>query len=58
MSFLKLTKDNFLEYTLISLINVEVGVNVEGVQICQITKGGGWNKRGGWDFVEKSNAYL
>jgi hypothetical protein len=42
--------------TLISLINVEVGINVEGVQICQITKCGGWNKRGGWDFVEKTNA--
>ena len=22
----------------------------------QITKRGGWNKRGGWDFVEKTNA--
>ena len=23
---------------------------------CQITKRGGWNKCGGWDFVEKTNA--
>jgi hypothetical protein len=38
------------------LLNVEVGINVEGAQICQITKRGGWNKRGGWDFVEKTNA--
>ena len=27
-----------------------------GSKICQITKRGGWNKRGGWDFVEKTNA--
>ena len=26
---------------------------MEGVQKCKITKGGGWNKRGGWDFLEK-----
>ena len=26
---------------------------MEGVQICQITKHGGWNKHGGWEFVEK-----
>ena len=43
-------------YTLISLITVEVGINVEGCKSCQITKRGGWNKRGGWDFVEKTNA--
>ena len=30
--------------TLISLINVEVGINVEGVQKCKITKHGGGNK--------------
>ena len=23
-----------------------------GCKICQITKRGGWNKRGEWDFVE------
>ena len=36
--------------TLISLINVE------GYKICQITKRGAWNKHGGWDLVEKTNA--
>ena len=40
--------------TLISLINVEVEINSEGVQnLPKITKHGGWNKHGGWDFVEK-----
>ena len=44
--------------TLISLINVEVGINVEGCKKCKITKCGGGNnirhlsneinKRGGW----------
>ena len=33
--------------TLISLMKVEAGVNVEGEQILQIGKCGGWNKRGG-----------
>ena len=37
------------------LLNVEVGINVEGAQICQITKRGGWNKRGGWDFLKKTS---
>ena len=32
--------------TLISLINVELGINVEGVQKWKITKRGAWNKRG------------
>ena len=45
--------------TLISLINVELGINVEGGKICQIAKRGAWNKRGGWNFwkklVHKSN---
>ena len=27
-----------------------------GCKICQITKRGGWNKLGGWDLVEKTNA--
>ena len=43
----------FSSLTLISLINVEVGINVEGYKKAKITKRGGWNKRGGWDFFEK-----
>ena len=46
-------KDFFIFVTLISIINVKVGINVEGCKSCQITKSGGWNKRGGWDFLEK-----
>ena len=36
----------------ISLINVEVGINVEECKICQITK------RGGWDFAKKKSITL
>ena len=25
-----------------------------GCKSCQITKHGGWNKRGGWEFLEKT----
>ena len=32
------------------------GGTPRGCKTCQITKCGGWNKRGGWDFVEKTNA--
>ena len=40
-------------------LNVEVGINVEGgCKSCQITKRGGQNKRGGWDFLEKTSTYL
>ena len=38
---------DLVQYTLISLINVK------GCKICQITKRGGWNKCGGWDFFKK-----
>ena len=41
--------------TLISLITVEVGINVEGVQKLQNHKRGGWNKRGGGDFLDKTS---
>jgi hypothetical protein len=34
--------------TLISIITVEVGINVDRVQSCKINKAGGCNKRGGW----------
>ena len=27
----------------------------KGCEICQITTCGSWNKRRGWDFVEKNN---
>ena len=40
--------------TPISLIAKEVGINVEGSKSCKINKHGGWNKRGGWDFLEKT----
>ena len=40
--------------TLISLISVEVGINVEGVQKMQNHKRGGWNNHGGWNFFVKS----
>ena len=33
-----------------------VGINMEGVQNLPNTKRGGWNRGGGWDFVEKTNA--
>ena len=33
---------------------MEVGINLEGVQKCQITKRGGWNKHGGGAKVAKS----
>ena len=46
---------NLTVHTLISLISVEVGINMEGCKSCQITKRGGWNKRGGWDFLEKTS---
>ena len=44
--------------TLISLITVDVGINVEGCKSCNISKRGGWNKRGGWDFLEKTSTYM
>ena len=37
----------FASTTLISLLTVEVGINVEGVQSCNI------NECGGWGFLEK-----
>ena len=40
------------KHTLISLITVEVGINVEGGQSCKI------NKRGGWDFLEKTRGWI
>ena len=40
--------------TLISLRNMEVEINEEGVQKRKITNHGGGNIRGGWNFFEKS----
>ena len=53
------TTPNKTKFTaLISLISVEVGINVEGVQKVANTKCGRWNKRGGWDFLEKTSTLI
>ena len=39
--------------TIISLIAKKVGINKRECKSCKINKWGGWNKRGGWDFLGK-----
>ena len=44
----------YMNFTLIYLIAVDVRINVKGCKSCKINKRGGGNKIGGWDFLEKS----
>ena len=43
---------------LIGLLNYWFGSTLISLISCQITKRAGWNKHGGWNFLEKTSTYV